>query len=174
MNNSIFPPLKCLIVYLIFQQIVDHFPGKLIDLDLPKLPVVDGKKLAARIFGDNCNHSKEDKNICEIIYCLQKQVHSKRVRCQEFLEGFDFLHTGTVTINQFERGLHNMGVGKYLTQREFRLLCARYLDPMDTNRIMWRRFADEIDQGKTQMLCCICRQSFILILFFIQFLQLKI
>lgn len=104
--------------------------------------------MSQRIFKDYCNHSQENKNICDIIFCIQKQVHAKRIRTQEFLEGFDLLHIGTVTLNQFERALSNMGVGKYLTQRELRMLCERYLDPLDSNRIMWRRFVDEIDRGE--------------------------
>ncbi|XP_037810226.1 uncharacterized protein LOC119602666 [Lucilia sericata] len=127
-------------------QIVSNFPGKLIDLELPKLPAIDGTSMAQGIFKDICNHTIENKNICDIIFCLQKQVHAKRIRIHEFLEGFDLLHTGTVTVNQFERALYNMGVGKYLTQREFRMLCERYLDPVDVNRIMWRRFEDEMDR----------------------------
>lgn len=129
------------------QQIIKNFPGKLVELELPKLPPTDGTNMAQRIFKDYCNHPNENKNICDIIFCIQKQVHSKRIRVHEFLEGFDLLHTGTVTINQFQRALYNMGVGKYLTQREFRVLCSRYVDPVDTNRIMWRRFEDEIDRG---------------------------
>lgn len=109
---------------------------------------MDGTNMAQRIFKDFCDHPKKNKSICDIIFCIQKQVLEKRIRIHEFLEGFDLLHTGTVTINQFERALHNMGVGKHLTQREFRMLCERYLDPVDTNRIMWRRFEDEIDTGK--------------------------
>lgn len=40
-----------------------------------------------------------------------------------------------------------MGVGKHLSQREFGLMCERYLDPLDVNRVRWRNFVDEIDTG---------------------------
>lgn len=40
-----------------------------------------------------------------------------------------------------------MGVGKHLSQREFGLMCDRYLDPLDVNRVRWRNFVDEIDTG---------------------------
>lgn len=111
------------------------------------MPPVDGRSIAQRVFKDLCNHPQENKDICDIIFCIQKQVHQHRIRVREFLEGFDLLHTGTVTINQFERALNTMGVGKYLTQRELRLLCGRYIDPIDMNRIRWRKFEDEIDRG---------------------------
>jgi len=71
------------------------------------------------------------------------------VRTCEFLEKFDPLHVGSITKNQFERGLSNMGVGKYISQRELALLTDRYLDPLDTNRIRWRNFVDEIDTGQS-------------------------
>uniref|UniRef100_A0A1I8PT42 EF-hand domain-containing protein n=1 Tax=Stomoxys calcitrans TaxID=35570 RepID=A0A1I8PT42_STOCA len=127
-------------------KIIQNFPGKLVDLELPELPPVDGTSVAQRIFKDFCNHPQENKTICDIVFCIQKVVHKNRIRVREFLEGFDLMHTGTVTKNQFERSLNNMGVGKYLTQREFELLSARYIDPIDTNRIRWRMFEDEIDR----------------------------
>ncbi|XP_075148195.1 uncharacterized protein LOC142222120 [Haematobia irritans] len=127
-------------------KIIQNFPGKLVDLDLPELPPVDGTNIAQRVFKDFCNHPQENKDICEIIFCLQKQVHKNRIRVCEFLEGFDLMHTGCVTKNQFDRALNNMGIRKYLTQRELELLCSRYIDPIDTNRIRWRMFEDEIDR----------------------------
>lgn len=116
-------------------------------MELPELPPVNGTNIAQRVFKDFCNHPQENKDICDIIFCLQRHVHKNRIRVREFLEGFDLLHTGTLTRNQFERALHTMGVGKYLTQREMVLLCTRYIDPIDTNRIRWRIFEDEIDRG---------------------------
>lgn len=103
--------------------------------------------MALRIFPDLCNHPKENKDVCDIIFCIQSYVHKRRVRVKEFLECFDNLHTGTITKNQFERGLDNIGVRKYLSQRDMRLLITRYLDPIDSNRIIWRSFEDEIDRG---------------------------
>ncbi|XP_073820133.1 uncharacterized protein [Musca autumnalis] len=127
-------------------KIIQNFPGKLVDLELPELPPVDGTNITQRVFKDFCNHPQENKDICDIIFCLQKQVHKNRIRIREFLEGYDLLHTGTVTRNQFERALHNMGLGRYLSQREMLLLCSRYVDAIDTNRIRWRIFEDEIDR----------------------------
>lgn len=130
------------------QQIIQDFPGKLVDLDLPELPPVDGTNVAQRVFKDFCNHPQNNKDICDIVFCIQKQVHKNRLRVREFLEGFDLMHTGTITKNQFERALHNIGVGKYLNQREMTILCSRYMDPTDMTRIRWRIFEDEIDRGK--------------------------
>lgn len=116
---------------------------------MPELPPIDGTCVAKGVFKDMCNHSKERKYDCEVVMCIQHYVYKHRVRVREFLEGFDLLHTGTVTINQFQRALDCMGVGKLLTQRDFTLLCNRYMDPIDTNRVMWRVFEDEVDRGKS-------------------------
>uniref|UniRef100_A0A1A9VKK1 EF-hand domain-containing protein n=1 Tax=Glossina austeni TaxID=7395 RepID=A0A1A9VKK1_GLOAU len=128
------------------QQIVKDFPGCIVDLELPELPPVEGTNMAQRIFKDYCDHPKENRTDCDVVVCIQHQVHKNRIRIREFLEGFDLLHTGTVTINQFERALHNMGLGKFISHRDFQLLCYRYRDPIDTNRIMWRIFEDEVDR----------------------------
>lgn len=125
------------------------------ELDLPELPPVEGTSIVKRVFKDMCNHAKERELDCEVVVCIQNYVYKRRIRVREFIEGFDLLHTGTVTINQFERALSSMGIGKYLTQREFALLCNRYMDPVDTNRIMWRIFEDEIDRGKITILLII-------------------
>lgn len=82
------------------------------------------------------------------MFCIQNYIYKNRVRTCEFLEKFDSLQVGSITKNQFERGLSNMGVGKYLSRRELDLLANRYLDPLDTNRVRWRNFVDEIDTGK--------------------------
>lgn len=103
--------------------------------------------MAFKVFPDLCNHPKENKDVCDLIFCIQNFVHKRRVRVKEFLECFDHLRTGTITKNQFERALDNVGVRKYLTQRNMNMLFTRYKDPIDTNRIMWRLFEDEIDKG---------------------------
>lgn len=117
-------------------------------MDLPVLPPVDDTNIAQRIFKDFCNHPQPNKLDCEVVACVQKQVYKNRIRVREFLEGFDLLHTGTITINQFERGLFNMGIGKYLTQNDMKMLEHRYRCPIDSNRIKWRNFEDEIDSGR--------------------------
>uniref|UniRef100_A0A034VES4 Uncharacterized protein n=1 Tax=Bactrocera dorsalis TaxID=27457 RepID=A0A034VES4_BACDO len=127
-------------------QIIKDFPGRLVDLELSELPAINGTKMAFKVFPDLCNHPKEYKDVCDLIFCIQNFVHKRRVRVKEFLECFDHLRTGTVTKNQFERALDNVGVRKYLSQRDMNMLFTRYLDPVDTNRIMWRLFEDEIDK----------------------------
>ncbi|XP_030370980.1 uncharacterized protein LOC115621463 [Scaptodrosophila lebanonensis] len=127
------------------REIIQNFPGRLVDLNLSELPPVDGCKVIHPIFPDTCNHPKKNRDQCDIIFCIQNFVYKNRVRCSEFLECFDQLRTGSITKNQFERALHNIGVGKFISQRELDLLADRYMDPVDTNRIRWRTFMDEID-----------------------------
>ncbi|XP_053950667.1 uncharacterized protein LOC128858424 [Anastrepha ludens] len=127
-------------------QIIKDFPGRLVDLEFSELPAVSGTQMAIKAFPDLCNHPKENKDVCDLIFCIQNIIYKRRVRVKEFLECYDHLRTGTITKNQFERALDNMGVYKYLSQRDLNLLCARYIDPIDTNRIMWRLFENEIDR----------------------------
>ncbi|SPP87851.1 Hypothetical predicted protein [Drosophila guanche] len=127
------------------RDIIKDFPGRLVDLELSQLPAVNGCKVVHPIFPDACNHPKKNRSQCDIIFCIQNYVYKNQVRTSEFLESFDALRIGSITKNQFERALSNMGVGKYLSQRELAVLVDRYLDPMDINRVRWRNFVDEID-----------------------------
>ncbi|XP_067627321.1 uncharacterized protein [Eurosta solidaginis] len=126
--------------------IIKDFPGRLVDLEFSELPTVSGTRMAVKAFPDLCNHPKENKDVCDLIFCIQNYIFKRRVRVKEFLECFDHLNTGTITKNQFERALDNMGVHKHLTQREMNLLISRYIDPIDSNRVIWRPFQDEIDR----------------------------
>ncbi|EDW67374.1 uncharacterized protein [Drosophila virilis] len=126
-------------------DLIHNFPGRLVDLELSQLPPINGCQIVQPIFPDACNHPKKNRGECDIVFCIQNYIYKNRVRTCEFLEKFDSLQVGSITKNQFERGLSNMGVGKYLSRRELDLLANRYLDPMDTNRVRWRNFVDEID-----------------------------
>ncbi|XP_017001303.2 uncharacterized protein [Drosophila takahashii] len=126
-------------------DIIKDFPGRLVDLELSQLPAIDGCKAVHPIFPDACHTPKKNRNQCDILFCIQNYIYKNQVRTSEFLESYDSLNVGSITKNQFERGLSNMGVGKYLTQREMSILLERYTDPVDTNRVRWRNFADEID-----------------------------
>ncbi|XP_020810227.1 uncharacterized protein LOC110185617 [Drosophila serrata] len=126
-------------------DIIKDFPGRLVDLELSQLPPINGCQLVQPIFPDACNHPKKNRNQCDIVFCIQNYVYKNQVRTCEFLASFDTLNLGSITKNQFERGLSNMGVGKYLSQRELGILLDRYIDPVDINRVRWRNFVDEID-----------------------------
>ncbi|TDG51444.1 hypothetical protein AWZ03_002239 [Drosophila navojoa] len=126
-------------------DLIENFPGRLVDLELSQLPAINGCQMIHPIFPDACNHPKKNRGECDIIFCIQNYVYKNRIRTCEFLEKFDALQVGCITKNQFERGLSLMGVGKYLSRRELDLVMDRYVDPVDTNRIRWRNFVDEID-----------------------------
>ncbi|XP_064553144.1 LOW QUALITY PROTEIN: uncharacterized protein LOC135438677 [Drosophila montana] len=126
-------------------DLIQNFPGRLVDLELSQLPAISGCQIIRPIFPDACNHPKKNRGECDIVFCIQNYIYKNRIRTCEFLEKFDSLQVGSITKNQFERGLSNMGVGKYLSRRELDLLADRYLDPLDTNRVRWRNFVDEID-----------------------------
>ncbi|KAH8273151.1 hypothetical protein KR018_006862 [Drosophila ironensis] len=126
-------------------DIIKNFPGRLVDLEMSQLPAVNGCKVIHPIFPDACKAPKKNRNQCDIIFCIQNYVYKNQVRTSEFLESYDTLRIGSITKNQFERGLSVMGVGKYLSQRELGILLERYTDPVDTNRVRWRNFVDEID-----------------------------
>lgn len=62
------------------------------------------------------------------------------------------MNVGKVTISQFKRGLEGLQISTlgrlYLAEPEINALVTLYKDPNDPDRVCWRTFADDIDQGK--------------------------
>lgn len=132
------------------ETIVDSFPGQLVDLLMPKLPTLNTIKLS-----DVFEISKRQPfTPCETFLRIQKHVLENRVRVHEFLEPFDRLKCGLITKNQFLRALDNIGLSALnrlvLTEREMEIVCALFRDPIDSDRIRWKDFEDEVDKVFTQ------------------------
>lgn len=70
----------------------------------------------------------------------------------DFLQDFDPLRCGRITVSQFQRGLEDMGIGRihrlYLSFPEIKLLIIQYRDPIDPDRVCWQTFENDINTGK--------------------------
>lgn len=62
------------------------------------------------------------------------------------------MNVGKISSNQFERALNRLSRSAlgalYIAPEEIEILKAFYTDPNDNERILWRTFEDDIDQGK--------------------------
>lgn len=131
-------------------DIVDKFPGQIVDLMMPKLPTLNVMKLSD-VFEIS---ERPPFTPCETFLRIQRYVFENRVRVHEFLESYDRLNCGLITKNQFLRALDNIGLSGLnrlvLTEREMNIICDRFRDPIDTDRIRWRHFEDEVDKAFTE------------------------
>ncbi|OXU19976.1 hypothetical protein TSAR_003806 [Trichomalopsis sarcophagae] len=135
----------------------DDFPGRIIEVKLPKLPRPEiGKIKTACVFPKQLHflpldpNSKRIRDIQEIMLRLQEHALKNRIRVAQYFQDYDVFNVGRITKNQFERGLdemRNSGLGKlYLAPEEIENLIAFYKDPNDMERICWRTFEDDIEQ----------------------------
>lgn len=63
-------------------------------------------------------------------------------------QDYDPLNCGRIAPQQFRRALDAMGLGAVLSQPEMVCVMRHYLDPNDQERICWRTFEDDCDQGQ--------------------------
>lgn len=63
-------------------------------------------------------------------------------------QDYDPLNSGRIAPQEFRRALDCTGLGKVLSQEEVICVMRHYLDPNDPDRICWRTFEDDCDQGK--------------------------
>lgn len=144
------------------QDFAQNFPGKLIDVQLPKLarPEIDNIDID-KVMGrpTTCHPAVtsrfSDKNrkrmkIDEILLRVQRHVLDNQIRVKEFFERFDVFRCGFITKSQFIRGLDAIGVSGlhrlYLTTDEIEDLCRLFADPNDPGRVHWKNFKTEIDR----------------------------
>ncbi|GLV45240.1 chaoptin [Carabus blaptoides fortunei] len=137
-------------------DIMDIFPGRIINAELPKLPRPEiGNILLASVIGKQDNFHPAIKVPCgqedllTIVRRIQRHVLENRLRVNEFFKDWDMYNCGRITTNQFERGLDALGVGRihrmYLSPEEIRALVIQYRDPIDPYRICWKTFENDID-----------------------------
>ncbi|XP_031786123.1 uncharacterized protein LOC100170120 isoform X1 [Nasonia vitripennis] len=135
----------------------DGFPGRIIEVKLPKLSRPEiGKIKTACVFPKQLHflpldpNSKRIRDIQEIMLRLQEHALKNRIRVAQYFQDYDVFNVGRITKNQFERGfdeMRNSGLGKlYLAPEEIENLIAFYKDPNDMERICWRTFEDDIEQ----------------------------
>lgn len=63
-------------------------------------------------------------------------------------QDYDPLNSGRIAPQQFRRAMDAMGLGGVLSQQELLCVMRHYLDPNDKERVCWRTFEDDCDQGK--------------------------
>ncbi|XP_043281125.1 uncharacterized protein [Venturia canescens] len=138
-------------------DILDQFPGRIITAELPKLPRPEvGKIPPSRVFGKQTifhpalDEKRDLMPLREVIYRIQRHIFERRIRINGFFEDYDALNSGRVTISQFKRGLDALQISSlghlYLAQSEIDELTALYTDCNDPDRVLWKTFADDIDQ----------------------------
>lgn len=134
----------------IFLQNLVSFPGQLIDLELPELPIPNAEGINKYTTTFEIPH-KSDNAICDTIFTIQNYVYENGIRISEFMEPFDVLKSGSITRNQFVRALDCVGISESkrlrLGEREFESIFSTYADPIDFSRVKWKHFCDEIDKG---------------------------
>lgn len=137
-------------------DIMDIFPGRVINAELPKLPRPEiGNILLASVLGKQDNFhpaitmTSPPEDLRIVIKRIQRYVLDNGVRVNEFFKNFDPFHCGRITINQFERGLDMLGVSRihrlYIGPAEVQSLIIQYRDPIDPHRVCWQTFENDID-----------------------------
>lgn len=63
------------------------------------------------------------------------------------LKDYDPLNSGRIAPTQFRRAMDQCGFGEILSQAEMICILRHYLDPNDKERVCWRTFEDDCDQG---------------------------
>lgn len=72
---------------------------------------------------------------------------SSFVHCFLFEQDYDPLNSGRIAPQQFRRAMDAMGLGAVLSPEEVVCVLRHYLDPNDGQRVCWRTFEDDCDQG---------------------------
>ncbi|XP_070165050.1 uncharacterized protein [Polyergus mexicanus] len=138
-------------------ELLHQFPGRLITVELPKLPRPEiGKVMPSRIFGRQTvfhpvmEPTKETMPTLEVIKRIQRHVLEHRIRIHEFFKDFEYLNDGRMTVSQFRRALDTLQISSLgrlcLVESEIDALIALYKDPDDPNRVCWRMFEDDVNR----------------------------
>lgn len=63
------------------------------------------------------------------------------------MQDYDALNSGRISPLQFRRAMDAMGLGHILSEEEVLCIMKHYVDPNDPQRVCWRTFEDDCDQG---------------------------
>lgn len=131
------------------------YPGKIIVCDYQKLPRPEFELLAEINGIDRPCHpcqsqEKLDADFEHLMLRIKKHILDNCIRTKEFFEKFDNLRRGFVTKAQFLRCLDAIGISKlhrlYIAPHDVDKIVKNYEDPMDVDRVYWRKFCDDIDE----------------------------
>ena len=87
-------------------------------------------------------------DVDDIIAKLRQCCKEQRIRISEFFRDFDKLRSGSITEAQFRIGLNMSKI--VLSGAEFRALCEKFQSPKNGAHILWRQFADCVDEVFTK------------------------
>lgn len=119
----------------------------------------------AQVIGDVILHDNETKtsrdlpepplvSFEDLISRIKHIVLVNRLKVSPCFEDFDQLRCGSISKDQFRRGLSMLGLNKIhfhdLTDSQFQLLCEHYQNPMHKDKIIWTKFRNDIDSVFTQ------------------------
>ncbi|KAL7024499.1 hypothetical protein ACKWTF_013069 [Chironomus riparius] len=131
------------------------YPGNIIICDYQNLPRPEFN-LVAEINGIDrpchpCQSQKKgDASFEDLMLRIKKHILDNCIRTKEFFEKFDCLRRGFITTAQFLRGLDAIGVSGlhrlYIAQHDVIKILKNYEDPLDVDRINWKKFCDDIDE----------------------------
>ena len=70
----------------------------------------------------------------------------------EFFEDYDPLRSGSISKEQFRRGLGLLGLSKLgahdLTDGHFKILINAYENPTKQDQVLWTKFLNDVETGK--------------------------
>ncbi|XP_036148036.1 uncharacterized protein LOC105829378 isoform X6 [Monomorium pharaonis] len=138
-------------------ELPEQFPGRIITAELPKVPRPEiGKITPSQVFGKQTvfhpvtEPTRKTMPTPEVVKRIQRHILERRIRVHEFFKGFEYLNSGRVTVQQFQRALDALQISSlghlWLLEPEVDALIALYKDPDDPDRVCWRTFQDDIDQ----------------------------
>jgi Ca2+-binding EF-hand superfamily protein len=80
---------------------------------------------------------------------IRSFVLAQRIRVKEFFQDMDPLNSGFITKQQFIRCMSSFGcssIGLFnITRVETEALCREYINPLDTRKVNWKRFEDDVE-----------------------------
>lgn len=136
----------------------EFYPGRIIVAGGEKItrPEV-GKVDIAKKFGTTkachpCLHQSKprDMKLDELILRIKKHILNNGIRTREFFEKFDVFRRGFISRTQFLRGLEAIGLSGLhrlcLLEEDFDKILKAYEEKYDSERILWSKFCDHIDE----------------------------
>ncbi|XP_026479927.1 uncharacterized protein LOC113386357 [Ctenocephalides felis] len=148
--------------YLLGGEVVEKFPGKLDDINLPVFPRVQTDHTKAysvfmcdpkKVFHESLNADRVHKLVLAAIKNLQRHVKLNNLRvCSYFYPEADPMKRGNCNQSHFRRAMERMLCGPevkqrcYVSPQEMDHIIMQYRDPTDEFRVCWDVFTDDLNK----------------------------
>lgn len=90
-------------------------------------------------------------DINDLLARIRNHVLSNRIRIKEFFEDMDPLRSTRMTKSRFLRCLNSIGISSIdalnLNKAQLYALIKKYEDPIDTLKVDWKKFENDIESG---------------------------